>query len=127
MKRNTIQRSLTLEAVKRLANHPTADEVYEEVIKTYPSISKGTVYRNLNQLCDDGLLALKTIPGSSTRFDHMVNDHYHGICSVCGKVFDVEMKAVPDIADDIKDTHGFIIEDYDIIFTGRCQECLKKN
>lgn len=46
-KRNTIQRSLVLEAVNKLHCHATADEVYEEIIKEHPTISKATVYRNL--------------------------------------------------------------------------------
>lgn len=32
--RNTIQRQLVLSAVRQLQNHPTADEVYQEVQKT---------------------------------------------------------------------------------------------
>ena len=31
--RNTIQRQLVLSAVRQLQNHPTADEVYQEVQK----------------------------------------------------------------------------------------------
>ena len=54
MKRNTIQRALTLEAVQKLQSHPTADEVYAAVSAEHPHISRGTVYRNLNQLSEDG-------------------------------------------------------------------------
>ena len=50
MKRNTIQRQLVIAAVRFLADHPTADEVYERITMEYPDISKGTVYRNLNSL-----------------------------------------------------------------------------
>lgn len=34
--RNTIQRQLVLSAVRQLQNHPTADEVYQEVQKKLP-------------------------------------------------------------------------------------------
>ena len=53
MKRNTIQRTLVLEAVNRLRFHPTAEEIYDDVIREHPHISKATVYRNLNQLAED--------------------------------------------------------------------------
>ena len=56
MKRNTIQRQLVIAAVRFLADHPTADEVYERITMEYPDISKGTVYRNLNSLVESGLL-----------------------------------------------------------------------
>ena len=49
-KRNTIQRQLVIAAVRFLANHPTAEEVYDRITMEYPDISKGTVYRNLNSL-----------------------------------------------------------------------------
>ena len=49
MKRNTIQRTLVLEAVNHLRSHATAEEVYDAIVQQHPHISKGTVYRNLNQ------------------------------------------------------------------------------
>ncbi len=55
-KRNTIQKQLVLDAVFRLANHPTAEEVYAEVARSHPTVSKATVYRNLGSLSEDGLL-----------------------------------------------------------------------
>ena len=54
--RNTVQRQLVYRAVQDLACHPTAEEVYGKVVSTHPSISKGTVYRNLNRLAETGML-----------------------------------------------------------------------
>lgn len=48
--RNTLQESLVFVAVNELRNHATADEIYELIVKKYPGISRGTVYRNLNKL-----------------------------------------------------------------------------
>ena len=48
MRRNTIQRSIILETVNKLKCHATADEVYNEVARENPHISRSTVYRNLN-------------------------------------------------------------------------------
>ena len=42
-KRNTIQKQLVLEAVAQLHNHPTAEQVYAQVVKAHPTISKATV------------------------------------------------------------------------------------
>ena len=52
--RNTIQRALVLEAVNRLQCHATADEIYAEIAKEHPHISRATVYRNLNLLAELG-------------------------------------------------------------------------
>ena len=52
-KRNTIQKELVLNAVTKMHRHVTADEVYDDIKKDYPSIGKGTVYRNLSILADE--------------------------------------------------------------------------
>lgn len=64
-KRNTIQKQLVLDAVFRLANHPTAEEVYAEVARSHPTVSKATVYRNLGSLSEDGLLRHIKMPGGA--------------------------------------------------------------
>ena len=48
MKRRTIQRALVLSAVMELNDHPTAEEVYRYAAQRTPTISRGTVYRNLS-------------------------------------------------------------------------------
>ena len=66
-KRNPIQKQLVLDAVFRLANHPTAEEVYAEVARSHPTVSKATVYRNLGSLSEDGLLRHIKMPGKLSR------------------------------------------------------------
>ena len=50
--RNTIQLSMVYEAVNRLKSHATASEIYDVIASEHPSVSRGTVYRNLNQLAE---------------------------------------------------------------------------
>lgn len=75
IKRKTIQRVLTLKAVQSMQSHPTADEVYEAVLPEHPNISRGTVYRNLNQLSEDGEIHEMEVPGGADRFDHCCDEH----------------------------------------------------
>jgi Fur family ferric uptake transcriptional regulator/Fur family peroxide stress response transcriptional regulator len=124
-KRNTIQRSLVLEAVKELQCHVTADEVYNEIVKKYPDISRGTVYRNLNLLSDMGEIRKVEIPGGADRYDHLCYQHYHAKCVKCGQIFDVDMEIMADLEKQIKDTRGFEFTGHDIIFKGICFECKK--
>lgn len=70
-RRNTKQRKLVLDAVRRSFNHPTADEIYNAVREQDDKISRGTVYRNLNLLADAGeILSIKTPGGQSLRPHH---------------------------------------------------------
>ena len=123
MKRNTIQRTLVLEAVNRLKSLATADEIYHLIAKEHPNISRGTVYRNLKQLSESGEIRKLEIPGGADRFDHRCHDHYHIRCLKCGRVFDVEMEYMEDLGKRIKNTHGFEFSGHDIIFKGICPGC----
>lgn len=123
IKRNTIQSSLVFEAVTKLQCHATADEVYNEIVKDYPTISRGTVYRNLQRLCEMGQIRKREIPGRADRFDHRCHDHYHVRCETCGRVFDVDMEYIPDLEKTIGDAKGFVFTGHDIIFKGICSEC----
>lgn len=126
IRRNTVQRSVILEAVSKLQCHATAEEVYAEVIKTHPSISRATVYRNLNLLAQMGEIRRLEIPGSVDRYDHLCHDHCHVKCAGCGRVFDVDMDFVTGLENAIRDAHGFDFTGYDIVFHGLCPECKAK-
>ena len=58
-RRNTIQKDLVRNAVYEMRRHVTANEVYEFVKEVYPTIGKGTVYRNLDILVEEGALWIK--------------------------------------------------------------------
>lgn len=123
MERNTIQRALTLEAVRKLKNHPSVEEIYEEVAKEHPTISKGTVYRNLKQLSENGDLYEVDLPGGASHFDHNCYSHYHAHCLRCGKVIDVNLPYMENLIDQIEDPQDFNFTGYDLVFKGFCKQC----
>ena len=120
--RNTRQRALVLEAVRSLHNHPTSADVYDAVREKHPSISRATVYRNLNVLTEQGEVLHIPVAGGADRYDFRCDCHYHAICRECGVVYDVEMPS-EGLLSSVRDTHGFQIEGFDIIFTGLCPDC----
>lgn len=123
--RNTIQRDETLKAVRRLHNHPTAEEVYAEVISHNSHISKGTVYRNLGMLAESGDIKKLLMPGNvPDRYDCDLHSHCHAVCRKCGRVFDIEYskESIPSI----RNSNGFTVEDCELLFTGICSECKNK-
>ena len=103
--------------------HATADEIYNEIVKEHKNISRGTVYRNLQRLCEMGEIKKKEIPGGPDRFDHLTSDHYHIRCTKCDRVFDVDMKYIADLEKSIENAHGFTFTGHDIVFKGLCPEC----
>lgn len=124
-KRNTIQREIVLNAVRDLGCHATADEIYAAVSAEHPSVSRGTVYRNLNVLSEEGRIRRVRVPGGADHFDHNCFRHFHVQCIGCGKVFDAQMENIPDIMKETKSSGEIKILDYSITFRGICRACDK--
>ena len=131
-RRNTIQKKLVLDAVQSLQNHPTAEEVYRHIIKTYKNISKGTVYRNLNMLVEEDVIQKVMVMDGADRFDHTMTDHNEIRSDLCGNVYDVPAEA-GELADrmismdtDFLKKSGFTVSGHEIIFRGICPYCSKK-
>lgn len=129
IQRNTIQRALVLDAVRSLKNHPTPDMVCEYVRRYNPAISRSTVYRNLNLLCQEGHLLRVVVPDSADHIDHRCDPHYHAICRKCGYVFDVELAEDGKLTDDpncLCDSvtcKDLTIEGCVVLFRGICEKC----
>ena len=122
-RRNTIQKDLVRNAVYEMKRHVTANEVYEFIKESYHTIGKGTVYRNLDILVEEGALRKVEVSEGPNRFDFTLKNHYHVRCVKCGEVSDVDMDEIPDLMKKIHDTHGIEFLGYDISFKGICQKC----
>ena len=118
MTRMTSQRLKVLSFLRATKTHPSAEEVYQEVVKELPSITLATVYRNLNVLAEQGIITRIKV-GHSYRYDAQEGDHAHGICRVCGKVYDVEL---PEQEWSVK-IRGFVPEERKVLFMGHCKKC----
>lgn len=120
------QREIILETLQANVVHPTAEYLYAVLKAKAPNISLATLYRNLNQLADNGVI--KKIDGleAPSHYDHNTHEHYHFICDECKKVFDVSSDVAPDIVRKTEEETGFIVKKHDIIFNGICRDCLEK-
>jgi Fur family transcriptional regulator, peroxide stress response regulator len=121
--RMTKQRRLILEEVRRMMDHPTADEVYEAVRKTIPRISLGTVYRNLDVLAESGEIARLKNSGNQSRFDGDTSNHYHVRCTECGRI--ANLKGVDVEVDGLQlgAACGFEVVGHWLEFQGVCPAC----
>ena len=117
------QREQVLNTLKCNVVHPSAEYIHEILKKTNPNISLATVYRNLNQLADAGII--KRIDGleSSVHYDHNTHKHYHFICDKCKRIYDVSAEIAPDIEIKTHAETGFVILDHEVTFHGLCDKC----
>lgn len=120
--RNTKQRQMVYDVVMSRCDHPSADDIYQEIRSQDNRISKGTVYRNLNVLSEKGEISHVQVPAAD-RYDSRLDRHYHMRCTVCGRVFDAPMKYIERYDADIAAKTGFIVERHQLLFEGICREC----
>ena len=86
--RNTKQRQLVLDAVRARCDHPSADEIYLDARAIDNHISRGTVYRNLKILVQQGKILQVKLPNID-RFEAKLDKHYHLLCTECDSVYDI--------------------------------------
>ncbi len=93
------------------------------VVQENPDVSKATLYRNLSQLADAGII--KKIDGlePSAHFDHNTHLHYHFICTKCGKVFDISCNVANDVVAKAEAETGFKVTEHELVFRGLCKDC----
>lgn len=121
------QRAAILSFLQSRRDHPTAELVYSNVKEAFPNISLGTVYRNLNQLAEAGLIAKHRFGILGTdHFDHNTSPHYHFVCSCCNAVIDLPIST--DAFRTIDETAAMdfdgLIQGHSLYFCGICKNCL---
>jgi len=126
-RRNTMQKMVILDVLKKFDDHPTVDEIYTEVKNSHPSISKNTVYRNLRLLADDGKIRKVSLPSEQERYEGLTKHHYHFQCKVCCLIADVDIDYLESINEDVRQKYGYQIDGHEIVFRGVCLECISKN
>ncbi len=122
--RNTKQREMVYKVVSESCDHPTAETIYERTRLLLPSISLGTVYRNLKQLSEMGAIREIIIANGSDRYDKTVRLHAHFSCRECGEVFDIPC----DFTDNGIGTTicGNEVENVEVLYRGICNKCKAK-
>ncbi len=120
--RNSRQRKLILDIVASRHDHPTADQIYLDVRTQDSQISRGTVYRNLGILSENGEIANVKVPVAD-RYDSRLDRHYHMFCTGCKRVFDVPLEYQEQYDEQVEKETGFKISRHRLFFEGLCQEC----
>jgi Fur family ferric uptake transcriptional regulator len=120
----TAQRLAVLAAVSDRP-HCTADDVATAVRAEIGVISRQAVYDALGLLAEKGLIRRIQPAGSPARYEDRTGDnHHHLICRTCGRMADIDcaVGAAPCLTP--ADGAGFEIDEAEVIYWGRCPECL---
>ena len=126
IRRQTKQRRLIVEALRKSTAHPTAAELFAVVRKRMPKISLGTVYRNLELLVRSNLALKLEHGGGEARFDGNATGHHHVRCSICGRADDIEGLPEASIPGELESRNGYEIHACRMEFLGVCPACRKQ-
>lgn len=119
----TTQRLAISKFIISRKDHPSADQIYQELKNDYPTISLGTIYKTLHLLEEFGLIQKLRFNESSIRYDPDMELHINMVCSKCGKIYDYK-------AENVKKIWSVIISDTGIKPKGQridiyyeCDDC----
>jgi len=122
----TAQRLAVLRALHRHP-HALADDVLNLVRSEIGSISRQAVYDTLNILSEKGLSHRIQPAGSTARYEIKSDNHHHLVCRKCGAMRDTECGTGKAPCLLPKHTHGYIIDEAEVIYWGICPDCQTKN
>ncbi len=122
------KRQAIYDCLRGTTSHPTADWIYHQLHADFPDLSLGTVYRNLSQLKNAGLIQSVGVVAGQERFDANISPHTHLICKGCGTVRDLFEITLPDeIMQAAQAASGYEISGVSLRFTGLCPKCRKES
>jgi len=104
--------------------HINIDSLYEEVKKRFNSISLATIYKNINSMIENLLLAEVKLPNKKSVYEIIKVEHSHLLCKDCGAVIDVEVDT-SNMVNDISSKYDFDINGSDVVLFGTCSSCRK--
>ena len=90
----TSQRLAICNFILSRKDHPTAEQIYQELRNEYPTISLGTIYKNLHLLQELELIQELGFNEGSVRHDPDMEVHVNMVCSKCGKISDYKADKV---------------------------------
>lgn len=125
MERFSKKRQAILECLRGTDTHPTAEWVYGQLKPYHPSLSLGTVYRNLCQLKDAGLICSMGVVAGQEHFDGNVDPHAHVLCTCCGRIDDLAI----DSSIQLVLRNAAMMTDFQSLspqFAGLCPQCYKE-
>jgi Fur family peroxide stress response transcriptional regulator len=106
--------------------HPSPEDIYEDVRKTVPSISLGTVYKNIMTFLDAGLVAEVSLHHGSLRLDPNTERHHHLVCVRCKSVTDLPEDDLEPLRLRRKLPRGFRVQRFHVEALGVCESCARK-
>jgi Fur family transcriptional regulator, stress-responsive regulator len=124
--RVTPQRLVINRTLQEMGRHVSAEEILEAVDERLPNVSLPTVYSTLELLGQLNLVRRVGPAGGTVLFDPRMDEHQHVVCSVCGRVEDLDTHVDASPAVEAAGRAGWSDTAAATIVTGVCERCAKR-
>ena len=117
----TIQRMAILEYLENTDEHPSAEMVYENIKKRFPSITLSTVYNTLETFVKHNIINKVSTTDGKARYDGRIEKHFHFFDKKTGKIIDIQDDRLKDLIEEYfsqKSYPHLKIDDFQINLTG---------
>lgn len=103
----TIQRIIILDYLMSTKEHPTAEMIYNQIKKDFPTLSLATVYNTLEIFEKNGLIRSIKFQHDNCRYDFVEQDHLHLYFSDRNEIIDLYDKQLIKIIENRLKKHKF--------------------
>jgi Fur family peroxide stress response transcriptional regulator len=107
-------------------SHPTAQDLFERLRGSFPTMSFATVYNTLDALATRGLSGVLRL-GNAARFDPRTDAHHHAVCDRCGAVVDISAASLSPTPGAVRKMRraapGFSVRAVERVYRGLCARC----
>lgn len=126
-RRLTRQRVLVAEALASAKRALSAQELYERIKTSHPTIGRATVYRALEAQVQDGMASRFERDGHVSAYIACNAEHHHHlVCTRCQRVEDLNEAAVAPLLSSVGRRHDFQVDHAALDFYGLCRSCRRK-
>ena len=120
----TPQRIAILEAIEK-AGHIDIDRLYDVIHAVYANISLATVYKNVNQMYEKGILEVIKVPKQKLCYEIAKAPHVHLACDICGSIIDMH-QCLDQLIDSAEAKSGYRLKQSTVVLNGVCPDCRTK-
>lgn len=117
--KRTPQRMAVFRCMDQNRQHPSVDQVWQQVRCEIPSISRESVYRILNEFAQAGVIC-RLDQFEQARYDAETGNHGHFICTVCKAITDFPLMEPVKVPPEIEPGGVCHIE---LRLAGICPDC----
>ncbi|MCZ8138339.1 MAG: Fur family transcriptional regulator [Armatimonadota bacterium] len=122
--RLTQPRLTVLDVLEKEGKHREAEFIWRAAQHRLPTLARQSVYDNLNALVAAGIVRRIEPAGSPALYETRAGDnHHHLVCRRCYTAVDVDCHVGHAPCLEPMATHGFAIDEAEVIFWGICPQC----